>query len=95
MHIGGIFFGFLPALIGYLLLKDRGQYIHAQTRTALNFQLTALVASIAATLLVLVIIGIFALIAIGVLVVVFSIIAAIAAYKGEPYTYPISIPFIK
>lgn len=95
VHIGGIFFGFLPALIGYLLLKDRGRYIHQQTATALNFQLTALIAALVSTLLVLVVIGILALIAVGVLVTVFSIIAAIAAYRGEPYTYPLAIPFLK
>lgn len=95
VHIGGIFFGFLPALLGYLLLKDRGPFIRAHTATALNFQLTMLIASVVATVLVLVLIGIFALIAIAVILVVFSIIAAVAAYRGEPYTYPLSIPFVK
>lgn len=95
VHIGGIFFGFLPALLGYLLLKDRGPFIRAQTATALNFQLTMLIASIAATILVLVIIGIFALLAIAVFIVVFSIIAAVAAYRGENYVYPLAIPFVK
>ncbi len=95
VHIGGIFFSFLPALIGYILLKDRGPFIREHTASALNFQLTALIASVAATLLILVVIGIFALVAIGVLVIVFSIIAAIAAYSGQPYKYPLSIPFIK
>ena len=39
VHVGGIFFEFLPALIGYLVLKDRGPFVNAHTKTALNFQL--------------------------------------------------------
>lgn len=95
VHVGGIFFGFLPALVAYLLLRDRGSFIREHTAAALNFQLTALIASVVATLLVLVVIGIIALIAIAVLIVVFSIIAAMAAYRGERYTYPLSIPFVR
>lgn len=40
VHVGGIFFNFVPALIGYLVLKDRGPFVRAHTATALNFQLT-------------------------------------------------------
>lgn len=95
IHIGGIFFSFLPALIGYLVLKDRGPFVRAHTLTALNFQLTMLIASVVGSILTFIIIGIFILIAVGIVVVVFSIIAAIKANKGELYTYPLSIQFIK
>ncbi|WP_431030601.1 DUF4870 domain-containing protein [Plantibacter sp. RU18] len=95
IHIGGIFFSFLPALIGYLVLKDRGPFVKAHTLTALNFQLTMLIASVVGSILTFIIIGIFILIAVGVVVVVFSIIAAIKANKGELYSYPLSIQFIK
>src|SRR5688572_29351752 len=44
IHIGGILFGFLPALIGYLVLKDRGPFIREHTATALNFQITLFIA---------------------------------------------------
>ena len=30
IHIGGILFGFLPSLIGYLVLKDRGPFIRGR-----------------------------------------------------------------
>ncbi|GAA1835518.1 DUF4870 domain-containing protein [Agromyces salentinus] len=94
VHIGGIFFGFIPALIGYLVLKDRGPFVRAHTATALNFQITMTIASIIAALLWLVIIGFFLSIAIVVVVVVFSIIAAVKANQGQPYTYPLSIKFV-
>jgi uncharacterized Tic20 family protein len=94
IHIGGIFFGFLPALIGYLVLKDRGPFIREHTATALNFQITMTIAAIISGLLTILIIGFILLAVIGVLVIVFSIIAAVKANQGQPYTYPLSIKFV-
>jgi uncharacterized Tic20 family protein len=95
IHVGGIFFGFIPPLIGYLVLKDRGAFIRSHTLTALNFQLTMLIGYIAGLILTAVIIGVFLLVAVGIVIVIFSIIAAIAANKGETYSYPLTIKFIK
>ena len=94
VHIGGIFFSFVPALIGYLVLKDKGPFVRAHTATALNFQITMAIAAIIASILVFIVIGIFLLIAISVVVIVFSIIAAVKANQGQPYTYPLSIKFV-
>jgi uncharacterized Tic20 family protein len=94
IHVGGLFFSFLPALIGYLVLKDRGQFVRAHSATALNFQLTLIIAYIVGTILTFVIIGIFILIAAYVLNIVFCIIAAVKANKGEWYEYPLTIKFI-
>ncbi|MFF2369056.1 DUF4870 domain-containing protein [Agromyces sp. NPDC058110] len=94
VHIGGIFFGFIPALIGYLVLKDKGPFVRAHTATALNFQITMTIAAIVSSILWLVVIGIFLSIAVAVIVIVFSIIAAIKANQGEAYTYPLSIKFV-
>lgn len=94
-HVGGIFFGFLPSLIVYLVLKDRGPFIAAHSKSALNFQLTMLIASVVAGILTIIIIGFILLPVIGIVVIVFSIIAAMKANAGEYYTYPLSIKFIK
>lgn len=94
VHVGGIFFGFLPALIGYLVLKDRGPFVRAQTGTALNFQLTMLIAEVAGYILMLVFVGFLIVPAVYVIRIVFSIIAAVRANRGEWYTYPLSIRFV-
>ena len=47
IQLGGLFFGFLAPLIGYLVLKDRGPFVRAWAATALNFQLTLLIAYVA------------------------------------------------
>jgi hypothetical protein len=94
IHVGGILFGFLPALIGYLVLKDRGPFIRQHTATALNFQLTMIIAYVAGVILTFLLIGVVVLAAVGIVVIIFSIMAAIAANNGQNYTYPLSIKFV-
>ncbi len=94
IHIGGILFNFLPALIGYIVLKDKGPFIRAHAATALNFQITLLIAYIAGVVLSIVLIGLFVLLAAWILSIVFGIMAALAANKGEWYTYPMTIKFV-
>ncbi|WP_022893304.1 DUF4870 domain-containing protein [Agromyces subbeticus] len=94
IHIGGIFFSFIPALIGYLVLKDKGPFIRAHTATALNFQITMAIAYVVGIILTFLIIGIFLVIAVGIVTIIFSIIAAVKANQGQPYTYPLSIKFV-
>ncbi len=95
IQLGGIFFHFLPALVGYVVLADRGPFIREQTRTALNFQLTALVGYVAGFITVWFLVGFLVLLTVVVLNVVFSILAAVAANRGEHWAYPISITFIR
>lgn len=94
IHIGGILFGFLPALIGYIILRDRGPFIRAHSATALNFQLTMLLAYAVGVVTLVIIIGLFVLLAVWVAVIVFGIVAALAANRGQAYTYPLSIRFV-
>ena len=95
VHVGGIFFGFLPALLGFLIVGNRGPFVRGHTATALNFQLTMIIASVVGGVLTLVFVGIFVIIAVSVLVIIFSIMAALAANRGEAYTYPLSITFVR
>ena len=94
-HVGGILFGFLVPLITYLVLKDRGQFVAEHTKTALNFQLTILIAYLASFVLTFLLIGVLLFFVIWVLSIVFSIIAAVKANSGELYQYPLTIRFIK
>ena len=88
-HIGGIFFGFVPALVIYVIYKDRDPFIRRHSTQALNFQIIVLIAYFVSFILTFLIIGIFTWIAAGIAAVVFPILAAIAANKGEEYTYPL------
>ncbi|WP_309615691.1 DUF4870 domain-containing protein [Salinibacterium sp.] len=94
IHVGGIVLSFLPAVIGYIVLKDRGPFIRAHSATALNFQITLMIAYIAGTITSWIGIGLLILLAAWVLSIVFSIMAAIAANNGQVYQYPLAIKFV-
>ncbi|HZK59589.1 MAG TPA: DUF4870 domain-containing protein [Cryobacterium sp.] len=94
IHIGGILFGFLPALIGYIVLKDRGPFIRAHAQTALNFQITLMVAYVVGGILTVILVGFLVLFAAWLLSIVFGIMAALAANRGEYYAYPMTIKFV-
>jgi hypothetical protein len=90
-HLGGIFFGFVPALILWFLKKDDNPYIGAQAREALNFQITVLIGYVAACF---VLMGFLLLPAIYVANLVFCVIAAVNVSKGADYRYPLSLRLI-
>jgi len=87
-HIGGIFFGFIPSLVIYLMYKDRDPFVRRHATQALNFQIIMTIAYFASFVLTFLIIGFLLLPAVMIAVLVFSIIAGMAANKGEEYTYP-------
>jgi len=87
-HLGGIFFGFIPALVIFLIYRDRDPFVRRHATQALNFQIIATIAYVISWTLLFIFIGALLLPLVGLAVLVFSIIAAIAANKGEDYTYP-------
>ena len=102
-HLGGIL-SFLPALIIWLVFKDRGRFTNAEAKEALNFQITLFIAYIAITVvsifLALVTFGIGGLVSgLGWIVwlagVIFSILGFVQAKDGRNYRYPVAIRLIK
>ena len=94
-HAGGIFFGFLPALIIYLTKGNESAYVKEESREALNFQITLAIAYAVSTVLMIVLIGFLTALATWVVSVILMIMAAIAVNKGESYKYPINIRLVK
>jgi hypothetical protein len=95
IHVGGIIIGFISPLLGYLLLKDRSTFVGENSKNALNFQITIVIAYVVGWILTFVVIGIVVLLAAWVVNIVFSIMGAVAANKGQVYKYPLTIAFIK
>ncbi|WP_241984493.1 DUF4870 domain-containing protein [Cryobacterium sp. Hb1] len=93
IHVGGILLVFLPSLIGYLMLRDRGPFIRAHSATALNFQITLTIVYVVATALTSILIGYLILPVAFALGIIFSILAALAANRGQGYAYPLTIKF--
>jgi hypothetical protein len=94
IHVGGVLGYFLPSLIGYIILKDRGPFIRSHAMTALNFQLTMLIVNIVGLALTAIFIGFIVVFAAWVINIIFSIMAALAANRGQFYTYPLTIKFL-
>ena len=93
-HLGGIFFGLIPALIVWLLKKDDNAYIGEQAREALNFQITVMIGYMAAGILTFLLVGLLLLPAIYVANLVLCIIAAVRTSKDEDYRYPLCLRLI-
>ncbi len=93
-HLGGILFSFIPSLIVWLLKKDDSEYIAAQAKEALNFQITLLMAQFIAYVLIFILIGFVLLGLIWIFNIVFCILAAISSSKGESYRYPFTLRLI-
>ncbi len=93
-HIGGIFFSFIPALIVWLLKKEDSAYLGAQAREALNFQITMVIAYMAAGILAWVLIGFLLYPLLWLANLVLCIMAAMTVSKGEDYQYPFALRLI-
>ncbi|WEG09904.1 DUF4870 domain-containing protein [Microbacterium horticulturae] len=105
-HIGGIV-GFLPSLIIWLVLKDRGPRVNQEGKEALNWQITATIVWVAISIVrglfgwipflggvIGLVLGLLAF-ALWVLNVIWSIMGGIAVNNGGGYRYPISLRLIK
>ena len=100
-HLGGIL-GFLPALIIWLIFKDRGAKTNVEGKEALNFQITVtigyLACAILGAILAIVLIGFIfyiAWLAIWVLSLIWLIMGFQKVNAGGSYRYPVALRLIK
>ncbi|MDP9433212.1 MAG: DUF4870 domain-containing protein [Actinomycetota bacterium] len=84
----------LVPLVIYLVKKDTSPFVRHHAAEALNFHITMTIASFVAALLLFVLIGFVLLPALVIFVIIVTVLAAVAAGKGEPYRYPLSIRFL-
>ena len=93
-HLGGTVFSFVPSLIVWILKKDDSAYLGDQAKEALNFQITVVIATFVASILVWLLVGFILLPIIWLMNIVFCVIAAISTSKGETYRYPLCLRFL-
>ncbi len=94
-HVLGIFFGFIPALIIWLIKKDQSEYVNVHAKEALNFQISLIIYYLVAGILWILLVGVFLTFAIWIFSVVVMILATIKAANGNYYKYPLCIRLIK
>jgi len=96
-HILGIFTSFVVPLIIYLIKKDEDAFIADQSKEALNFHITVIIAYFALIVISIITVGFGALLfpVLGLGVLILGIIAGIKANDGVAYRYPFTIRLIK
>lgn len=92
--IGTIFFGFIPGLVLYLVKKD-DPYIQDQSKEALNWSITAMIAYFAGFILSFVLIGFLVMPAVWICNLVFCVMGAIATSNGKPFRVPFALRLVK
>ena len=93
-HLLGILTSFLGALVIWLIKKDQSPFIEKEAREALNFQITLLIGHMIAGVLTFVLIGFLIFPLLWAINIIFSILGAVAASKGQAYTYPFAIRLV-
>jgi uncharacterized protein len=92
---------FIGPLVIWLVKKDSMPFVNDQAKEALNFNITVAIVFLALFLLSVVTLGVGLIVAIplwiiiGIAWLVLTIMAAIAANKGEAYRYPFALRLIK
>ena len=94
-HLLGIFTGFLGALVIWLIKKDESAFVSEESKEALNFQITMMIAYLIASALTVILIGVLLLPLFWIVNLIFCILGAVAASKGTSYKYPFAIRLVK
>ena len=94
LWLGTLFFGFIPALIMYLIKKDDA-YILDQSKEALNWSITAFIGYVAGMILAIIVIGVVVIAAVGICHLVFCIMGVIAVNNGKTFRVPFALRLIK
>ncbi len=95
--LGAGFIGFIGPLVIYLLKKDSSPYIEAQSKEALNFQITIFLIALVCGALTAISCGtLFPLVFAPMLLqIVFGIVAALAVRDGANYRYPFNFRLLQ
>ena len=94
-HLSYFVLGLIGPLVIFLVKKDSSPFVRQHSAEALNFHITIMLASIVSFVLMLVLIGFLTLFAVIIAGAVYSVIAAIAANRGQSYRYPLTLRLVK
>ena len=86
---------FVGPLVVMLVQGPKSDFVRRQSVEALNFQITTYIAAFVSFILVFVLIGFLLLVVVGIGWLVLTIMAAVAANRGDDYRYPVNLRLIK
>ena len=94
-HIGTPFFGFVPALIVWLVQKDKSTFVDTEAKEALNFGILVTIGYVISSFLIVIFVGLLTWFAVFVVALIFGIKGLQAAGKHENYRYPFNWRIVK
>lgn len=95
LYVVSFFAPIIGPLIIWLLKKDESSFINYHGKEYFNFFISYTIYAIISGILVLLLVGIFMLWVLGIMLFVFTIIAAVKAYEGSEYRFPLIFRLIK
>ena len=95
-HLSGIVAGFIVPLIIWLINKDKPEksFLTDQSKEALNFQITLILAYVVCIILSFVLIGAILMPLVWIASVIFMILAGVKSNSGVAYRYPVTLRLI-
>ncbi|MCM3568844.1 DUF4870 domain-containing protein [Neobacillus mesonae] len=95
MYVLSFFVPILGPLIIWLIKRDESSFIDYHGKEYFNFFISYTVYMFISGLLTIILIGFVAMAVLGIMMFVFTIIAAIKAYEGNDYQFPLIFRLIK
>ncbi|MFP5219376.1 MAG: DUF4870 domain-containing protein [Actinomycetes bacterium] len=93
-HLSYFVLGLIGPLVIYLVKKDTSPFVRQHAAEALNFHITLTIAVFVSVFLMVVLIGFLLLPLVLIAGAVYAVLAAIAANKGQPYRYPLTLRLV-
>jgi uncharacterized protein len=94
-HVSYFVLGLVAPLVIYLVKRRESPFVRQHAAEALNFHITVTLATVVCVLLVLVLVGFVLLPLVLLGGAVLSVLAAVAAGRGEPYRYPLTLRLVR
>ncbi|SHG57204.1 DUF4870 domain-containing protein [Ornithinibacillus halophilus] len=88
-------FTVLGPLLIWLLKREQSPFVDHHGKQYFNFIVSYFIYGIIGAILMFVLIGFVIVFALSIMAIVFTIIAAVKAYQGEWYKFPLVIEFLK
>jgi uncharacterized protein len=95
IYVLSLFFPVLAPLIIWLIKKDQSSFIDYHGKEYFNFLISYTVYLIISGLLMIILVGFVTTPILGIMLLVYTIIAAIKAYEGNEYRFPLIFRLIK
>lgn len=95
MHLSQFVSTFIIPLVMWLIGKDNSSRVDVHGKNIMNFIITYTIWIVVGIITIPFVVGIIILSVIGLVATIFIIVAAVKAYNGEDWSYPLTIRFLR